>query len=195
MIVLYMLDAEGNVQVAPDPCTLATWMNDPSHIQIAVERRRGVRVSTVFLGYNYNFHAGPPIVFETMVFGGPGHIRCWQERLSYPPKPCKATRGSWPKFLGRTTEEMKMENSDLLCAACGLPLTPENAKRHPEYFMHDHCLSPDFRPAEKPQGLEELIAAAAKGCVLVKLNRGECKSATVEVHNGEIYRVIVGRDR
>ena len=80
MIVLYMLDAEGNVQVAPDPCTLATWMNDPSHIQIAVERRRGVRVSTVFLGYNYNFHAGPPIVFETMVFGGPGHIRCWQER-------------------------------------------------------------------------------------------------------------------
>lgn len=30
-----------------------------------------VRVSTIFLGLNYNFASrGPPIVFETMVFGG-----------------------------------------------------------------------------------------------------------------------------
>lgn len=29
-----------------------------------------VRVSTVFLGINHNFGDGPPILFETMIFGG-----------------------------------------------------------------------------------------------------------------------------
>jgi hypothetical protein len=29
------------------------------------------RVSTVFLGLNHNYGDGPPILFETMVFGGP----------------------------------------------------------------------------------------------------------------------------
>lgn len=32
----------------------------------------GVRVSTVFLGLDHNFWGkGPPILFETLVFGGP----------------------------------------------------------------------------------------------------------------------------
>jgi hypothetical protein len=30
-----------------------------------------VRVSTVFLVMNHNHFGGPPILFETMVFGGP----------------------------------------------------------------------------------------------------------------------------
>lgn len=28
-------------------------------------------VSTVYLGLNHNFGAGPPLIFETLVFGGP----------------------------------------------------------------------------------------------------------------------------
>lgn len=39
-----------------------------------------VRVSTVFLGLNHNFHSGPPLLFETMVFGGK-HDE-YQERYS-----------------------------------------------------------------------------------------------------------------
>lgn len=31
----------------------------------------GVKVSTVFLGIDHRFGDGPPILFETMVFGGP----------------------------------------------------------------------------------------------------------------------------
>lgn len=32
----------------------------------------GVRVSTVFLGMDHNFGSdGPPLLFETMIFGGP----------------------------------------------------------------------------------------------------------------------------
>lgn len=30
-----------------------------------------IRVSTVFLGLDHRFGEGPPLVFETMVFGGP----------------------------------------------------------------------------------------------------------------------------
>ena len=29
------------------------------------------RVSTVFLGLDHSFGSGPPMIFETMVFGGP----------------------------------------------------------------------------------------------------------------------------
>lgn len=35
------------------------------------ELRGGVRVSTVWLGLDHSFGFGPPLIFETMVFGGP----------------------------------------------------------------------------------------------------------------------------
>lgn len=38
------------------------------------------RVSTVFLGLNHNWGDGPPLIFETMVFGGP--LSDEQERYS-----------------------------------------------------------------------------------------------------------------
>lgn len=31
----------------------------------------GNRISTVFLGLDHSWNGGPPVVFETMVFGGP----------------------------------------------------------------------------------------------------------------------------
>lgn len=37
-----------------------------------------VEVSTVFLGLDHNYGDGPPILFETMIFGGP-HDH-WQDR-------------------------------------------------------------------------------------------------------------------
>jgi hypothetical protein len=39
----------------------------------------GVLVSTVFLGIDHNFDpAGPPLIFETMVFGGPYDQETWR---------------------------------------------------------------------------------------------------------------------
>ena len=32
---------------------------------------RDQRVSTVWLGLNHSFGEGPPLIFETMIFGGP----------------------------------------------------------------------------------------------------------------------------
>lgn len=40
-----------------------------------------VRVSTVWLGLDHNFYGeGPPLIFETMIFGGP--LNDYQERYS-----------------------------------------------------------------------------------------------------------------
>ena len=40
----------------------------------------GVTVSTVFLGLDHQFGNGPPLLYETMIFGGP-HDQ-WQDRYT-----------------------------------------------------------------------------------------------------------------
>jgi hypothetical protein len=47
--------------------------------RVAVDEIGDVRVSTVFLGLDHGY-GGPPIIFETMIFGGP-HDK-YQERYS-----------------------------------------------------------------------------------------------------------------
>lgn len=37
---------------------------------VADDRKNDIRVSTVFLGLDHSFGQGPPLLFETMVFGG-----------------------------------------------------------------------------------------------------------------------------
>lgn len=37
-----------------------------------------VHVSTVWIGLNQNFGEGPPLIFETMVFGGPLDQETWR---------------------------------------------------------------------------------------------------------------------
>ncbi len=39
-----------------------------------------VMISTVFLGLDHSFGGGPPLLFETMIFGG--ELEGWQERCS-----------------------------------------------------------------------------------------------------------------
>ena len=38
----------------------------------------GVRVSTVFLGLDHSFGDGPPMLFETLIFGGPSDGEMWR---------------------------------------------------------------------------------------------------------------------
>jgi len=39
--------------------------------RVALTEKQGVKVSTVFLGLDHSFGGGEPVLFETMVFGGP----------------------------------------------------------------------------------------------------------------------------
>lgn len=76
-----------------------TWIREfaKTDRSIAVTEANNGRVSTVFLGLDHGFGTGKPVLFETMVFGGPldggceryadmrgaidGHAR-WVERVN-----------------------------------------------------------------------------------------------------------------
>ena len=68
----YILDEEGDA-VPADLMTWATWFeNNRDKRSIGKDEPvPGVTVSTVFLGLNHNFGDGPPLLWETMIFGGP----------------------------------------------------------------------------------------------------------------------------
>lgn len=66
----YILDGKRAVP-CDDIFQWAQWFETTDRIvkQVSVN---GAKVSTVFLGLDHNFsRSGPPLVFETMVFGGP----------------------------------------------------------------------------------------------------------------------------
>jgi hypothetical protein len=66
----YILDEQHNAV----PCDLMTWARwfEKGNRVVAKTALPGCEVSTVFLGLDHRFGSdGPPIIFETMVFGGP----------------------------------------------------------------------------------------------------------------------------
>lgn len=57
----------------PVPCTMeefAMSMEDPLCRVVSNTMVEEIRISTVFLGLDHNYGEGPPILFETMIFGG-----------------------------------------------------------------------------------------------------------------------------
>jgi len=68
----YILNGEGDPELCPDLLTWARWMEDRTVRRVAYDELPGdVTVSTVFLGLDHSFGHGPPILWETMIFGGP----------------------------------------------------------------------------------------------------------------------------
>lgn len=71
----YVLDEERQPLAIDDVVAWGDWFATSKDRQIADDKDEDggdVRVSTVFLGLDHNFGAsGPPILYETMVFGGP----------------------------------------------------------------------------------------------------------------------------
>lgn len=80
----YILDGREGKKV--DFLTWARWFGMADRQVVRTEIGKAV-VSTVFLGINHRFlDNGPPLLFETMVFGGPFHeemTRCstWDEAV------------------------------------------------------------------------------------------------------------------
>jgi hypothetical protein len=67
----FILDANGNPEPCHDLAQWGLWMNDFERRRVALYECDGVKVSTVFLGLDHQFGNGEPLLFETMVFGGP----------------------------------------------------------------------------------------------------------------------------
>lgn len=68
----YILNADGSVRPEPDLLTWGRWLQTAERHIAHDHLPNDVRVSTVFLGLDHGFGSdGPPILFETMIFGGP----------------------------------------------------------------------------------------------------------------------------
>jgi hypothetical protein len=61
----------GKTPVATDARGWAAWAGKNNPARVAVDDLDDCRVSTVFLGLNHTFNGGRPVLFETMIFGGP----------------------------------------------------------------------------------------------------------------------------
>jgi hypothetical protein len=80
MLDKYILDENHNPVVCDDPLEWAKCFENDRRIvaqtkgtvKVQGQNVGQITVSTVFLGLDHNFSAdGPPLLFETMVFGGP----------------------------------------------------------------------------------------------------------------------------
>lgn len=65
----YILDETGKPIAEPDLDKWGEWMQTPARI-VAKDRIADSEVSTVFLGMDHAWGGGPPVLWETMVFGG-----------------------------------------------------------------------------------------------------------------------------
>ena len=74
----YVLDARGRPVQQPDALAWSQWFETSHEERIVAKTYIGdVEVSTVFLGLDHNFSGhGEPILWETMVFGGPLDEEC-----------------------------------------------------------------------------------------------------------------------
>jgi hypothetical protein len=88
----YILDNRKAVRA--DLMAWGQMMQDPASKRVAETTIGDVRVSTVFLGLDHAFGGGPPMLFETMAFGGPldkDQDRCstWEEAEAMHEAMCK----------------------------------------------------------------------------------------------------------
>jgi hypothetical protein len=66
----YILNEQGEPERCEDLHRWARWYEDINHRRLAEDFIGNVRVSTVFLALDHAFHGGPPVLWETMIFGG-----------------------------------------------------------------------------------------------------------------------------
>jgi hypothetical protein len=67
----YILDDNGEPVPCADTLTWGMWRRqNPDKWKIARDEINSVIVSTVFLCMNHSYGDGPPVLWETMIFGG-----------------------------------------------------------------------------------------------------------------------------
>jgi len=77
-MTFYVLDADGRPLGIEDVLVWARWFEDHDR-RVAMDMVGDVRVSTVFLGIDHNWLlGGPPVLWETMIFGGPHDGEMWR---------------------------------------------------------------------------------------------------------------------
>lgn len=80
-----------------------TVKKDTAHVSLDGEKVGDITISTIFLGLDHRFGEGPPILFETMVFGGPldqSQDRCatWEGAEKMHEEWCEKVKANKPKI-------------------------------------------------------------------------------------------------
>lgn len=71
MRIYYKLNPEGEPVPCEDVIEWGKWFERANRTVLRDELPNNVRVSTVFLGLDHNFGGPQPLLWETMIFGGP----------------------------------------------------------------------------------------------------------------------------
>lgn len=87
------------------PCDMAAWgeiMRDGEARRVARTVVGSATVSTVFIGMDHSFGKGPPMLFETMVFGGALDDTCqrcttWEQAEAMHADMCKRVQEAGAK--------------------------------------------------------------------------------------------------
>ena len=77
---LYIL--EGRKPIEADLKTWSKWFESADARRVAETKIDGYNVSTVFLGLDYSFSGGQPLLFETMIFPADSLSEVYCERCS-----------------------------------------------------------------------------------------------------------------
>lgn len=79
MLGKYILDEAGQPLRVDDLETWARWFETSGDARIVARTELDeARVSTVFLATDHQWGEGPPVLFETMIFGGPWDQSQWR---------------------------------------------------------------------------------------------------------------------
>lgn len=149
----YILDDAGNPVVEPDMIKWAKWFEEAQSSvpytkrHIALDTIGNVKISTVFLSIDHNFtDEGSPILWETMVFGGPLD----EEQARYTDKATalaghaamvKRVRAEVPKGDGIAYDDLPPINMTDGVSASEHVERVRDAKEHPHLrkCLHDYC--------------------------------------------------------
>src|SRR5262245_12181481 len=76
--MFYMLDDEHRPIPTDDVCVWGAWYEDNNNRRVAEDFVDDIRISTVCLGVDHQYGNGPPLIFETMIFGGELDEHMWR---------------------------------------------------------------------------------------------------------------------
>lgn len=82
--IYYILDDDNNPVPGETVVAWGRWLAEDENRRVVAKTKIGaeIEVSTIFLGIDHGFgfldDAAPPILFETMVFGGPRDQEQWR---------------------------------------------------------------------------------------------------------------------
>ena len=65
----YILE-DGKPVAIDDVLKWGAWFEEDDNRRVAEDEVGEARISTVFLGLDHSFGSGPPVLWETMIFGG-----------------------------------------------------------------------------------------------------------------------------